>query len=123
MAPHDKGVSNLTNFRVAEAHAMDCAWKDLIQQACRDLVLWKGVLCELVETEHLKTSLGVVEEPRKRLHGEYEEALLRLMMILDEMERIIASDTNQRAKITTGIAREISRLATLAQIKDALIRH
>ncbi|KAI4261596.1 MAG: hypothetical protein L6R42_003204 [Xanthoria sp. 1 TBL-2021] len=43
--------------------------------------------------------------------------------ILDEFERILESDTVQRSLIDTDLIREISKLAALSQIQDALIRH
>ena len=49
--------------------------------------------------------------------------MLGYLNILDEMERLISSDPIQRAMINTRVAREISRIAALAQIMDAVIQH
>ena len=49
--------------------------------------------------------------------------MLGYVNILDEMEHLINSDPTQRAMINTCIAREISRIAALAQIRDAVVQH
>ena len=49
--------------------------------------------------------------------------MLGYVNILDEMEHLIISDPTQRAMINTCIAREISRIAALAQIRDAIVQH
>ena len=43
--------------------------------------------------------------------------------MLDEMERVMTSDKTQRAMIGADMAKEISKLAALAQFNDSLYRH
>ena len=50
-------------------------------------------------------------------------SMLGHLNILDEIERLINSDPTQRAMINTRMARAISKIAALAQIRDAVIRH
>ncbi|KAL8925065.1 MAG: hypothetical protein Q9208_003749 [Pyrenodesmia sp. 3 TL-2023] len=49
--------------------------------------------------------------------------MMGAMNILDEMERVFNSDETQRALINSEVAGEISRLAALAEIHDAFVRH
>lgn len=49
--------------------------------------------------------------------------MMGALNILDELERLMTTDMTQRALISTEMAKEISRLAALAQIQDALVRH
>ncbi|KAL8693897.1 MAG: hypothetical protein Q9218_001362 [Villophora microphyllina] len=49
--------------------------------------------------------------------------MMGAMNVLDEMERLMVTDTTQRAMIDAELAREIARRAALAQLMDALLRH
>ncbi|KAL8938608.1 MAG: hypothetical protein Q9216_003801 [Gyalolechia sp. 2 TL-2023] len=49
--------------------------------------------------------------------------MMGALNILDEMERLMTSDESQRAMINAELATEISKLAALAQIQDALVAH
>lgn len=49
--------------------------------------------------------------------------LMGALNILDEMERVMNSDKTQHDMVGAEMAKEISNLAALAQIRDSLVRH
>ncbi|KAL8678420.1 MAG: hypothetical protein Q9186_005228 [Xanthomendoza sp. 1 TL-2023] len=55
--------------------------------------------------------------------GSENKRTMGALNILDEMERLMISDMVQRTMISTQMAKEISKLAALAQIHDSLRRH
>lgn len=57
------------------------------------------------------------------LQGIKKTNMMGALNILDEVERILESDAVQRGLVNTGLKKEISKLAALAQIHDALVRH
>ena len=188
-------LSRDSGFRIppgTEESALQNTCRNLVHNACRNIILWDTVSAGLVELEKIRARLATEIRPLKRLPPVYKEAMARFSIIekmvsdyasrdlrfaitsspeflkyydiqlegslvrleesikdemppilkllndlddkktasimgalniLDEVERMMNSGPSQRAMITAGMARQISEMATFAQLQDALNQH
>ncbi|KAL8735790.1 MAG: hypothetical protein Q9166_000654 [cf. Caloplaca sp. 2 TL-2023] len=109
------------------------AWRYAVTGLCRAITASRNFIdyLEMVPAEqgrYMDFHLKDLKENHPILNlladlGTEKSNMLGALNILDEMERIVDTDMVQRAMIDTEMAREISKLAALAQIHDALVQH
>ncbi|KAL9002513.1 MAG: hypothetical protein Q9188_004551 [Gyalolechia gomerana] len=100
----------------AEDAALKQACVHIIHDACRHVIVWEAIAVAMIELEAIKASLGVGIQLSKHLPLRYGKALENFIALTHTFIDLVNTENGRWLEY-------ISKLAALAQIRDALVRH